>query len=113
MALGAGDAMARDQAVEVVAALARIKPPRQLDAADRSRLELDAGAIELATQKTKIEARVVRDEDAPGEPLIKLCGELGEARRPREHRVRDAGECLDLRGRGDPGIHERRPFGGD
>src|SRR5689334_9704364 len=113
MALGARDAMARDQAVEVVAALTRIKPPRELDAADRPRLELDAGAIELAAQETEIEAHVVRDEDAAGEPLMQFARELGEARRLREHRVREAGERLDFRGHGDPRIHERRPFGGD
>src|SRR5258708_33812773 len=65
MALPAGDAVARDQAVEIVAALARIEAPRELDAADRARLELDARAVELAPEETVIEARVVREEHPP------------------------------------------------
>ena len=60
----AGDAVARDQAVEIMAALARVEPPRELHAAHRARMELDAGAIELAPQEAVVEARVMRDENA-------------------------------------------------
>src|SRR5689334_15423863 len=96
MARFTGDAVPLDQAVEIVAALARIKPSRKLHAAERTRMELDAGAIELAAQERVVEARVMRDEDAAGEPLVQLRREVGEARRLREHLVRDAGKRLDL-----------------
>src|SRR6478609_7212785 len=87
MARLAADAVARDHAVEIVAALARIQALRQLHAADRARLEPDAGAVELTSQKPIVEARVVRDEDPAGEALAQLVGELGEGRRAGEHGV--------------------------
>ena len=51
------------------------------------------------------------NEDAAGEPLVQLGRELAEARRLRQHFVRDAGERLDLGRQPDAGIDERRPFG--
>jgi len=76
-------------------------------------MELDAGAIELAAQERVVEARVMRDEDAAGEPLVQLRREVGEARRLREHLVRDAGKRLDLGRQRDARVYQRRPLGHD
>ena len=91
----AGQAVALDQAVEVMPRRAGIEPARQAHRAERLRQVLDAGAVELAPQEAIVEARVVRDEDAPGEPLVELVGDLREARRRVDHVLRDAGERLD------------------
>src|SRR5260370_24579493 len=91
----AGEPVALDQAVEVVARMLGIEPPRELHRAQRPRQVLQARALELAPQEAVIEARVVRDEQAALEPLVELAGELGETRRGGEHLVADAGERLD------------------
>src|SRR5204863_2423287 len=96
-------------AVEVVA-LAAVQTLRQAHAAERARLEADADARELAAQEAVVEARVVRDEEPPGEPLVQLLGKLGETRRARDELAGDAGERLDLRRDGGAGIDERRPL---
>src|SRR5205085_7846180 len=97
-------------AVKIVPALARIETASELHAADRGCVELDAGAVELTTQKTIVEARVVRDKNPTGEALMEIGGELGKARRLRQHLGRDAGEHLDLGRQRAPRIDERRPF---
>ena len=61
--------VAVDQAVQVVARVLRVQAPRQLYRAQRARLEAQAGALERVAQEAVVEARVVRDEDAPLEPL--------------------------------------------
>src|SRR5438309_1707813 len=70
--------MAPDQAVEVVARMLGIEPPREFHGAQRLRQVLHSGALELAPQEAVIEARVVRDEEAAVEPLVELAGELYE-----------------------------------
>src|SRR5207247_739567 len=80
----AGEPVALDQAVQVVARMPGIEPPRELHGAQRLRQVLQAGALELAPQEAVIEARVVRDEQAAVEPLVELGGERGEARRGGE-----------------------------
>ena len=110
MARLASDVVALDQAVEVVTRLTRIEPARELHAAYGRRMELDAGAVELAPQEAVIEAHVVRDEDTASKPLVQIRGEIGESWRLRQHVRRDAAERLDLRGQRTPGIDQRRPF---
>src|SRR3954451_14146194 len=104
------DAVARDQAVEGVARMPGIEPPRQAHGAQRLCQELEACAFELVAQETVVEARVVGDESAPGKPLVESGGELGEARRTRRHLVGDAGERLDRRRDRGPWIHQGRPL---
>src|SRR5258706_106430 len=48
----AGEAVARDQAVEAVSALARIEPAGELDAAHGGRMELYSRAVELAPHES-------------------------------------------------------------
>ena len=73
------EAMALDQAVEIVAAPAGIEPARQAHGAERFRQVLEAGALELAPQEAVVEARVVRDEHAAGEPLVELARDLARS----------------------------------
>src|SRR5712692_3313204 len=105
----APDAVALDQAVEVMAQ-AGIQAPRELDAAQGPGVELEARAVEFAAQEAVVEARVVRHEYPACEPLVELPGELAEARRARHHLARDPGERLDLRRNRIAGIHQGRPF---
>ena len=113
VARAAFDVVARDQAVEVVVRLAGIQAARQAHRAQRLRRELEAGAVELAAQEAVVEARVVRDEDAPLQALEQLPGEVVEARRRGDHLVGDAGEHLDGAGMRAAGIDQRRPLGDD
>jgi hypothetical protein len=61
------DAVARDQAVEVVARMLGVQAPRELHGTERLRAEGVPGALEFVLQETVVEARVVRDHDAPGQ----------------------------------------------
>ena len=92
------EAVARDQAVEVVAACAGIEPARQAHRAQRLRLELEAGALELAAQEAVVEARVVRDEHAARRAARAARRRCRAKRGARvDHLLRDAGERLDRR----------------
>src|SRR5438046_2518858 len=108
----AGEPVALDQAVQVVARMPGLEPPRELHGAQRLRQVLQAGALELAPQEAVIEARVVRDEQATVEPLVELGGERGETRRGGDHLVADAGERLDSGLDAGFGVDQRRPLGG-
>ena len=109
----ASEPMAPDQAVEVVARMLGIEPPRELHGAQRLRQVRQSGALELAPQEAVIEARVVRDEEAAVEPLVECAGERGETRRGGDHFVADAGERLDAGLDADSGVDQRRPLGGE
>jgi hypothetical protein len=111
VARAAGDVVARDQAVEVVARLGRIQPARQAHRAQRLGAEFVAGAAQLAAQEAVVEARVVGDEDAPLQALEQLRRDVVEARRGGDHLVGDAGEHLDGAGDRAAGIDQRRPLG--
>jgi hypothetical protein len=104
------DAVARDQGIQGMACVAGIEAAREAHRAQRPRVELEAGALELVAQEPVVEARVVRDEDPSGEALVQAVGELGEARRARHHLAGDAGERLDRRRDRGTRIHQGRPL---
>ena len=111
MARTAGDAVARDQAVQIVARVLRVQAPRQAHGTQGSRVKPDSAALEGGAQKTVVETRVVRDEHAARETRMQIFGERLEARRIRHHRVGDSGECLDRGGNRRARIDEGRPLG--
>jgi len=105
--------VALDQAVEVVARMLGIEAPRELHRAERARAIRLPRALELLLEEAVVEARVVRDQHAPGEPRAELHGERTEPRRARDHVVGDAGERLDRRGDGGLRVDQRGPLTGD
>src|SRR5258708_7868905 len=106
------DAMALDQAVEVMPPLLRVEAARKAHGATCFCVEPLARALEFVAQEAVVEARVVRDEYAPAEALEQLVGERGEPGRARHHVVGDAGERLDRPRNGGLGIDQRRPLRG-
>ena len=93
------------------AALQRREPARELDRADHRRVgPLERRARERLAQHAHVEARVVGDEHAPaqlrGEPRQHVLGR----RRRVDHRLRDAGEALDVAPERLRDADQRRPL---
>src|SRR5688572_4156270 len=94
-------------------ALAGIEPARKPHGAKRPGEVFQAGAVEFVPQEAVVEARVVRDEHAPGEAFVQFGGDVGEARRAFHHLLGDAGERLDRSRDRTPGIDQRGPLRGE
>ena len=107
-------AVALDQAVEVVAALAGIEPARKPHGAKRPRQVLEARAVELAPQESVVEARVVGDEHAAGEALVQLGGDA-RAKRGARSTISCVMPVSAWIGAGitPPGIDQRGPLRGE
>ena len=106
----AGQAVPFHHGVQPVAAQRRVHAPRQPDRAQHRRAQPQAGAAELVAQEAVVEARVVRDEQAPLEPGHHLARQVPEGRRVGDHLVGDAGELLDARRHPAPRVDERAPL---
>ncbi len=87
-----------DEMVEAVAAHVGTEAARQFECAQHSGRKRPAQTTEFMFEETVVEARVVSDEDAAGDPRSNFSRDVGERRRVGDHRVGDAGERLD-RGR--------------
>ena len=104
------DAVPGHHRVQVVAALAGRQRAGKAHRAQHGRAQSPPEPPEFAAQEAVVEARVVRDEQAPLEARGDVLHDRGEGRRVGDHGFRDAGELLD--GVRDPhaGVHERRPL---
>ncbi len=83
-------------------------PPGQLRRADRRALERRVlESPEVRVHEPEVERRVVRDEDRAAEELEQARQHVLDGRRPRDHRVADAGEPRDVRRDRLPRVDER------
>ena len=109
MARGARQVVIGDQRVEIVPRELRIEAPRQLHRAREARVEGAPEARELPPHEAVVEARVVRDEQAPLEPARELVRHVRKARRALERRGVDAGQVLYGGRQARAGVDQRRP----
>ena len=80
MPLDNADTVTIDQRVEIVRRARWVEPSRQQEGADNLRVERDSRPLELRFEKRVIEARVVRDEEPPGQSSPELDRNVGESR---------------------------------
>ena len=85
-------AVARNQAVEVVLGMLRKQFARQLDSAQYGCAKVDIDATEFIFQKAVIETRVVGNEQPSGQTLGQCWRQCLECWRLGDHRIADAGQ---------------------
>jgi hypothetical protein len=101
MARADDQAVARDQAVEVVPRVLRKQLARKFDGAQHRGAKIVPRALEFVLQEAVVEARVVGDEQAARQPRQDLAA-TPRRRAHGHHRIADAGQALD-EGRNRPG----------
>jgi hypothetical protein len=103
-------AMALDQAVEVVPRVLREQLARKLDSAKHRSAKVEPGALEFILQKAVVEARVVGNEQSAFQARQNLACHLREGGRAGNHCTGDPGQAFNEGRDRNPWIDQGGPF---
>ena len=110
MPRGALESVPGDDRIEVVARLLRIELAGETHRAGERRRERATHPPQLGTHETVVEAGVVGDEAATGEPRLDLVGDGRERRGVGDHLVADPRQLLDGGRDATARVHELAPL---